>query len=127
MKKYYVPVPKIKISCLRCQEMFMGMSTQKFCSSRCKLQFNERKFRERTFVAKHRDEIGRILGNSCLRCPQEANEVHHKTYLIPVRKINRNKSKKHNRHSIEDVRNMLKRYCKYLMPLCSDCHRKIHR
>ena len=127
MNKYYVPRPKIKITCNKCDKMFLGMASQKFCSSICKLQFNERKFRERSFVKKHRDEIGEILGDSCAKCPREADQVHHKTYYIPIRKINYIKSSKHNKVTPEDVHNMLKEYCKYLMPLCSGCHQKIHK
>lgn len=125
--KYYIPIPKIEISCRRCYKVFMGMLSQKFCSSRCKLQFNEKKFRERAFVTKHQRNIYKILGDTCAKCSREADEIHHKTYHIPVRKISHNKSRKHNEHSLEAVYNMLKEYCKYLMALCFRCHQKIHK
>lgn len=123
--KYYVPKPKVKINCKRCGKVFVDTPLRKFCSFRCKSQFNEKKFRERAFVAKHRKEIWEILPNKCERCPKEANEIHHRTYNIPVRKINYDKRKKYNNVTLEDVHNMLKEYCKYLEPLCSDCHQKI--
>lgn len=124
---YYTPKEKIKKTCPKCGKEFFAQPNQKFCSFKCKLQFNEKKFRERTFVAKQREEIWKILPKNCKNCGKEANEIHHKTYNIPIRKINYNKSKKYNKVTLKDVQNMLKEYCKYLEPLCSNCHKNIHK
>lgn len=125
VSKYYVPKQKVKINCKRCGKVFIDTPTRKFCSFKCKSQFNEKKFRERAFMAKHREEIWKILGYVCFKCGGEANELHHQTYNIPVRKINYSKRRKYNKVTLEDVNKMLKEYCQYLTPLCSTCHHRI--
>ncbi len=114
---YYVPIPKVKIICLKCLKVFIGTKERKYCSSKCRFQFNEKKLRERFFVFHRRQKIDKILGEICFDCGKEANEIHHKRYDIPVRKTNlKNKN----------FDKMLTEYCKYLLPLCSKCHKQIH-
>ena len=122
--KYYVPKQKVKTNCKRCRKVFVDMPTKKFCSFKCKSQFNEKKIRERDFVAKYRIEIWRIISNKCDICGMEANEINHLKYNIPVRKIYVDRRKKY-KVSQEKIDRMLREYCKYLQPLCSKCHNKI--
>ncbi len=125
MNKYYIPKPKVKIKCKKCNKNFLGISTQQFCSNKCRSQFNEKKFRERAFTAKYRKELWELLPKRCC-CGKEANEIHHKTYNIPIRKIDYDKRKKDNKLAIENLNKMLKEYCQYLVPLCSSCHTRLH-
>jgi hypothetical protein len=62
--------------------------------------------RENTWTYTHREKIFTIIGKKC-KCEKEATQIHHTQYEnLP--------------------RENLKEYCKYLIPLCRDCHYKIH-
>ena len=60
---------------------------------------------ERKYVNLHREKIVSILGTKC-SCGAEMQELHHKKYEGLPRK------------------NIVE-YCKWLEPLCRDCHKKI--
>ena len=106
-------------NCLVCNKEFKTyLKIKKFCSKNCKNIYNMKKIRERQWTGTHLKEIWTILGTKCSNCPKEANEIHHKTYNIPIRKV----SKKN-----KGFEEMLKEYCKYLQPFCGSCHRKYHK
>jgi len=124
---YIPPKEKVKKICPKCGKEFFAQSNHKFCSFKCKLQFNEKKLRERKFVKCNILKIREILGKKCEECGGIANEIHHKTYDIPIRKINYDKRKKYKNVTEEDFNRMLLRYCEYLSHFCSNCHKKIHK
>ena len=68
---------------------------------------NPLKYKERSFVDIKRDKIQEILGTICKQCKNKADHFHHIKYdNLP--------------------RDNLKKYCKFLLPLCRKCHQKIH-
>ena len=62
---------------------------------------------ERNFVLKYKIEIREILGKNCKNCGKEANEIHHTTYDIPIKKINYDKRKKYNENTLSNIKKML--------------------
>ena len=66
--------------------------------------------RESTFTLKNKEAILKIIGSKCRECGKDVEEIHHTSYNLP-------------NHSNKE----LKEYCKYLIPLCRDCHKKLHR
>ena len=77
---------------------------------------NKEKQRERRYVSTHREEIFNIIGDKCIKCGKEAKEIDHLKYNFPKRKQSPTK---------EEVKIYLKEYCKFLRPLCSNCHRTL--
>lgn len=66
---------------------------------------NYTKWVERKFVSMNREEILKIIGNSCKICNEKPIEIHHKKYdNLP--------------------HNSLIEYCKFLEPLCCEHHPK---
>ena len=106
------------IECYKCGKNFeTHIKNKKFCSNKCKLRANNHKIRERVWVRNNYKNILKNLPRLC-KCGIEANEVHHKTYNIPIRKISKRNI------MYEEA---IKEYCKYLTHLCTECHRKIHK
>jgi hypothetical protein len=61
-----------------------------------------RKKKEKDYISKHKEEILKIIGNKCCFCRGNLKEIYQTKYSnLP----------KHD----------LKTYCKYLLPLCSNC------
>ena len=113
------PLNLLVKNCLVCNKEFKTyLKIKKFCSKNCKNIYNMKKIRERTWAITNSKEIWAILDSKCSKCSKKANEIHHKTYKIPIRKV----SKKN-----KGFEKMLKEYCKYLLPFCSSCHREHHK
>ena len=81
---------------------------------------------ERRFVLENKFKLREILGKKCSNCNSNANEIHHITYNIPIKKIKYDKRKTHNSYTLEEVEIMLIKYSKYLLYLCSKCHKEFH-
>lgn len=74
---------------------------------------NKGKYRERAYIEENREKIIQLLGSECKGCGKLASQIHHLKYgYLPKPKLNPMKR--------------LEEYCKYLLPLCEDCHKKIH-
>ncbi len=123
-EKYHIKYETLKksklliISCYNCGTTFeTTIKNKKFCSLNCKLKANNHKIRERQWVGVNIKEIRKILPQLC-KCGMEANEIHHKTYKIPIRKVNKENPKYYE---------AIIKYCKYLDSLCTWCHRDLHK
>ena len=113
------PKKKRILNCLKCKKRFKTFNRyQKYCSEKCKNIEKTKRIRERRFTIQNSKEIWEILGKRCLDCEKVANEFHHKTYNIKIKKIRRSKPK--------EFHKMLVKYCKFLEPLCFSCHQKEH-
>jgi len=77
--------------------------------TKAKILVNKIVVKEGQFVHNNRKEILKICGNRCMGCNKAVKKIsfHHITY---------------NNLPHQD----LKQYCKFLIPLCNFCHKKIH-
>lgn len=71
-------------------------------------QIDKTKYKERMFANRNKILIENIIGKTCKLCKKDYEHFHHISYdNLP--------------------HDSLYEYCKFLIPLCSDCHLKIHR
>lgn len=80
---------------------------------------NRIEWNERKYVNVHKKKIWEIIGRVCVDCGKKAIQVNHKTYDFPSRKdFKKNDSR---------LKKYIEDYCKFLEPLCKECHAKRRR
>ena len=116
-KSYYVPKTERLFICNECDISFVSVAPRVYCSNKCRNICVSRKKLEREYVVANMLELRKILPKFCERCLlKKANDVHHKTYKIPVKKLKK----------WEDLyMDSIKEYLKYIQHLCRRCHKKI--
>ena len=127
--KVKVPLKKgknlIERHCKKCNERFeTHLKNKIFCNEKCRRNFKTKKSRERYWTSHYSKEIWEILNKNC-KCGNKANEIHHITYNIPVKKVCKHPRKKPT--NLDKFYKSLKEYCEFLEPMCSKCHKEFHK